>query len=320
MTMNNSIIGHIPILELFRHGLREDRIGHAYCFVGPEHVGKETVATYVAAQILGISVLHLSTSPDITFIERLFDEKTEKTKKDISIDQIKELSQFLARSALKAGGHKIAIIKDADRMSVSAQNALLKTLEEPSSKTHLFLLTTNDTFLLPTIRSRCHMIRFSPVDTLLIEENIKQRDISSGDANTMARLSRGLPGLAISWYYNREEFDAYKAEVNRFVDLFGKTLHEKIKMVESMFGDKTDAVGTRQDIKETLRIWRLVMRDMWLTLHEHNHLALHHIPVIPTFSSEQMLHIDASVVEAEKMLERNIHPRLLLEQILLRIP
>lgn len=318
--MNEPIIGHTTILDLFGQAFKEDRVGHAYCFVGPEHMGKETMAKHIAIQLLGITAAQLSTSADIIFIDRLFDEKTEKTKKDISIDQIKELSQFLSRSALKAGGHKIAIIKEAERMSMSAQNALLKTLEEPSSKTHIFLITTNDSFLLPTIRSRCHMIRFNAVDISLIEAHLKQLNVSDEDANVMARLSRGLPGLAISWYHNSEEFIAYKEEVTRFVELFGKTLHEKMKMVESMFGDKNDAVGTRTDIKEILHTWRLVMRDMWLALHDQKELALHHISAIPNFSSEQMLGIDERIVEAEKMIERNINPRLLIEQILLRIP
>ncbi len=318
--MSDSIIGHASIVEQFDRAILEDRVGHAYCFVGPEHVGKMTVAMYLATRLLGITEKQRATSADITMVERLFDEKTEKTKKDISIDQIKELSQFLSRSALRSGGHKVAVIQEAERMSTSAQNALLKTLEEPTPKTHIFLVTTNDSFLLPTIRSRCHVIRFGSVDMQLIEAHMKQLGAEGKDASTLARLSRGLPGLAISWYHSTDEFIAYKEEVNLFVNLFGKTLHEKMKMVESMFGDKSDAVAKRHDIKETLHTWRLVMRDMWLVAHDQEQLALHEVVSPPRFSSVQLLQIDARIVEAEKMIERNIHPRLLIEQILLRIP
>jgi len=318
--MSESIIGHASIIEQFDRAILEDRVGHAYCFVGPEHVGKEAVATYLTIRLLGVTEKQLATSADMTVVQRLFDEKTEKTKKDISIDQIKELSQFLSRSALRAGGHKIAFIQEAERMSTSAQNALLKTLEEPTPKTHIFLFTTNDSFLLPTIRSRCHVIRFGSVDISLIEAYLKQLGVAGSDASSLARLSRGLPGLAISWYHSNDEFIAYKEEVQLFVDLFGKTLHEKMKMVESMFSDKSDAVAKRHDIKETLHTWQLVMRDMWLVAHGQEQFALHEVVSPPLFSSEQLLGIDARIVEAEKMIERNIHPRLLVEQILLRIP
>lgn len=316
----NTIIGHDTIIRLLEQAQKAGMFGHAYCFIGPEHVGKERVARHLAGVLLGTSSDRVGASPDALIVERLQDEKTGKTKKDISIDQMKDVALFMARSALKAHGHKIVIIPEANRMSTSASNALLKTLEEPSPNSHLFLLTTDEALLLPTIRSRCHMIRFAPVDPMLIAQQIKIEGAEEDKAEDIARLSRGLPGLAISWYHTSDEFARYKEEVHRFMQLFGKTFHDKLSSVDSLFGDKTDAIQAREEIKNVLRTWRLLLRDILMHQEKEDDRSIHEIEGVPRVSRSQVLDIDNSIVSAERLIAKNIHPRLLIEQILLRIP
>lgn len=312
-------IGHEAIVSMLSQAADQGRLSHAYCFVGPEHIGKETVATCITARLVGVNPRELSTSPDVMLIERLQDEKTGKTKKDISIDQMKEVSRFMAQSAMRRGGHKIVIVREAEKMNQSASNALLKTLEEPTENSHIFLLTTNDTELLPTIRSRCHMIRFSPVALTSIETHMRELGANEADAEELARLSRGLPGLAISWYHTSDTFTRYKEEVRRFADLFQKTFHQKVALVDDVFGDKSDAIGTRDEIKDTLAIWRLLLRDMWVTDQGKKDLAIHRLVPAP-ITRAQFMEIDAHIAYALRMIDKNIHPRLLIEQILLHIP
>lgn len=315
-----TVVGHNTIIQLLEQAQQAGMFGHAYCFIGPEHVGKEHVARYLTGTLIDTSIDKVSASPDVLIVNRLQDEKTGKTKKDISIDQMKEVAQFMARSAFKAGGHKIVIIPEADRMSVSASNALLKTLEEPSPKSHLFLLSTDDASLLPTIRSRCHTIRFAPVASPLIETHLKELGAKEKEASLMARLSRGLPGLAISWYHTNDEFTHYQEEVHRFVDLFGKTFHEKISLVETLFGDKSDAIQAREEIKDVLRAWRLILRDILMQEENESARTIHERECWPHVSLDHILDIDTQIVSAERLIAKNIHPRLLIEQILLRIP
>ena len=181
----NEIIGHDKILNFFDRVMENGNLSHAYLFVGPDQVGKKTVAQEMGSKILKVSRDKLKTSPDYSFTTQLFDEKTGKTKKNIIIAQMRELRENLARRSYM-GGYKIAIIDSADKMNIEAANALLKTLEEPSEKTILFLITDNDVALPATIRSRCQIIHFS----LIPEELLKS--IASDEENI--NLSQGRSG------------------------------------------------------------------------------------------------------------------------------
>lgn len=108
------------------------------------------------------------------------------------------------------GTARVFIIEDADRMNESASNALLKTLEEPPPTTHLILTTSNPTVLLPTIRSRCQVIRFSPIAAEQIEKFlVEDKDVPREDAELLAHVSHGSIGRAlasdIDTYRNRRE-------------------------------------------------------------------------------------------------------------------
>lgn len=314
--MDTPLIGHTNILDVFARLQADNRVSHAYCFVGPEHVGKRALAEQIAAHLLGSST---SVSSDLTIVERLQDEKTGKTKKDISIEQIKQVATTLTRRSLSRGGYKIAVIDHAEEMNVKASNALLKTLEEPTEKSVIFLLTTDDQKLLPTIRSRCQIMRCAPVPTEAIERLLIEMGAKANEAKKKAVLSRGLPGLAISWYHDSDAFERYLQDVERFVSLSGKTFHDKVKSIEPMFGDKTDAIGTRGDISDILALWRLLVRDIWLSSHGHSALVLHDVSPV-SWTDATYRAIDASILEAHRRIDQNIHPRLLIEHILLHIP
>ena len=83
----SDIIGHEKILQFFDSVIANDNLSHAYCFVGPRSVGKKAVAKNLASRILNIDKDKLYTSPDFSFVERSINEKTGKTRKDITIDQ-----------------------------------------------------------------------------------------------------------------------------------------------------------------------------------------------------------------------------------------
>ena len=164
------IIGHENILDFFEKVIQNDNLSHAYCFVGPNHVGKRAVAQQLAAQVLGLESSKLRISPDFSVVEQSINEKTEKLRKDISIDQVRVLIKHLQQSSFVKDGYKVAVIDQVDLLSLGAANALLKTLEEPRKKTLLFLVTASDEKLLPTIKSRCQVINFLPVSEVKIKD------------------------------------------------------------------------------------------------------------------------------------------------------
>jgi DNA polymerase-3 subunit delta' len=95
--------------------------------------------------------------PDYRFLEQLTDEKTGKTSQVIKVDQVRQLLEFLNKSA-QLNGYRVAIIHRAENLNVNAANSLLKTLEEAGAKTVIMLLTEQPLMLLPTIRSRCQQL------------------------------------------------------------------------------------------------------------------------------------------------------------------
>jgi len=298
------ILGHKVVLNFFEKVRENDKLSHAYCFVGPKNVGKFTVAKFLSAQILGLSIEKLFTSPDLFLLEQIIKPKTGKLGKDIGIDQVRELVSFLSQHSF-LGGYKVAIIDNADLLSVNASNALLKTLEEPKSKTIIFLITDDEKKLLPTILSRCQSIFFSTVLQDLIQNFLDKTTLSIEKKEYILNYSCGLPGIAVKLTMDEDYFLEYSQEVKRFEDLFGRFFYEKLKIVEDLFGDKKDHIQARKYLREVLRIWQI---------------NLHVFLKSNKLDRQTALNLYNSINQANELLIKNVHPRLLVENILLQIP
>ena len=146
---------------------KRTRIAGAYLFVGPTGVGKETVANHFAKSI---NCLELDEGACGTCIScrKTADGNHPDTQivspsgAWIRIDQIRELQKRIVYRPYE-GIRKVAILREAERMNLEAANCLLKTLEEPPAESVLILLTSNLDALIPTIRSRCQIIKFNPL-------------------------------------------------------------------------------------------------------------------------------------------------------------
>lgn len=303
------IIGHEPILSFFCQAHERGGLSHAYCFAGPSHVGKHAVAEYVARMVLGIAPDKSLAHPDMMYITREHDEKKGTLKKDISINQIRQLTTRFAQSPFIRGGYMVAIIDPAERMSQGAMNALLKTLEEPHRKSLLILVTQDEQALLSTIRSRCQTIYFAPIEVDMILQGLIARGADSTLAGEMARDAYGLPGRALQWMSDVDGYTNFLSEKQRFLSLIHCRFHEKIAIIESLFGDKKDHIATRSIITQVLDVWIFIVRGLILESMRGK-------------QGEYVLHwslIDR-MNQAKRLLAQNIHPRLVLEHIILDIP
>lgn len=317
----NMIIGHNDIFSYFEKAIESDSLGHAYCFVGADGVGKRTVAKLLASRLLNVSADKLYFSPDYFYLERIEDEKTGKLKKDISIDQARDLHSRLQGKSWQ-GGYQVVIVDEIELLNKKSSNALLKTLEEPPSKTVFFLLTNDDNAMLPTIRSRCQLIFFPIVKNSEIVKGLLEKGISEMDAEICAALAWGRPGRAIELAEDSDKRSEYYKEIARLEKIISAPFYVQLKEVDDLFGDKTDHIRERAKLQKILELWMMLWRDVFLMKKNPERQVYAGIAELKrkteNFSSTQIVEIIDSLMEARILLGKNIHPRLLIEQILLK--
>jgi DNA polymerase-3 subunit delta' len=199
----SEIAGHQRQLDTLRLAMANGRLHHAYLLLGPEGLGKRTVALALAKAIYCVdseqdycgrcvNCMRITNGnhPDVRLIEPLPD------KKEIGIQQIRELQRELNYRSF-SGKRKIAIIDPATLMNLSAQNALLKTLEEPPVDSLIVLITPNTGGLLPTLRSRCLSLSFAPLSSAQVSAFLEsQRGMKADEAKLLAAMSMGSIGAA----------------------------------------------------------------------------------------------------------------------------
>jgi len=313
------IIGHQKIVQFFDNAIKNGTLSHTYCLVGTGSIGKRALANYLAAELLKVTEDKLSGHPDYYYLARALDEKTEKLHKDITVKQARELRERLHnRSWL--GGYQIIVIDEAELLNDEAANALLKVLEEPSKQSVIFLLTTDEQAILPTIRSRCQMIYFSLVSKENIAQGIMALGGSEEESELCAKLSWGRPGRAVELWHDEAKRNEYYAELQRLRTLIGAPFYSKLAIVEELFGKKDDDIQVKRGRwQNVLKIWQMVWRDALLYKISASGSASGESDLFKysTLSENKILGIIERLSQAEKLMGENINPRLLIEEAML---
>jgi DNA polymerase-3 subunit delta' len=312
------IIGHQHILDYFRAALKKDALSHAYGFVGPISVGKKFIANQIAAEFLQVDVAKIYSHPDYIYLERGEDEKTGKLKKVITIEQARSLKARLQNSTW-GGGKRVVVIDDAELLNEESGNALLKLLEEPPKNTIFFLIIQNEAVLLSTIKSRLQLFYFSLVQRKVIEKSLVAMGIGTDLAATVARRSLGRPGVAIRFLVE-ENLRSYENLFGIFSQLSGSPFYKKIKLIEELYGEKEDGERGREAWQETLDQWIVWFRDSILKKHGvAEYAAEPGIFSAVNYTDKELLKIIEAFTRVKKMLKENVHPRLAIEEALLKI-
>jgi len=253
-----SVFGHQKQIAILKSSLERDRVPHAYLFFGMPGIGKRTTAEIFARALnceKGIAdacdecpscrKMEHGNHPDVFFI-----------RADGQFIRIKDIRNIQEQTRFRpfAGGRRIFILIDADKMNAEAANALLKTLEEPSQATTLILLTARPHFLPLTILSRCQHLRFNPLPPETIAAFLRSRlSISEGDAMLLAASSGGSIRKALDM--NQEGFLKPRDEI---VDQVVKShTNDPLKMLSFLGNMGKD----KQDVLSRLEILKICYRD-----------------------------------------------------------
>lgn len=262
------IVGHNKIIEHLKNAIKMDKVSHAYIFNGEDNSGKmmlaEAFAMALQCEENGAEPCGKCRScrqamdhnqPDIIYIGRddMFEDK--KTK-SISVDDIRTLLNNDIVIKPYSSKYKIYIVDNAEKMNDHAQNALLKTIEEPPAYGVILLLTTNADSFLQTIRSRCILLNIKTVEEERIKAHLmKKYQIPDYKAEVCAAFSQGNVGKAIQ-LASSDSFNEMKQEVLSMVkkmeDVEIYELSHSIKNINSY----------KQQIGEYLDLLILWYRDI----------------------------------------------------------
>jgi DNA polymerase-3 subunit delta' len=316
------IAGHEQIIEVFRRSVRSGKTSHSYIFEGVPGCGRRKTAlaliqalfcTSVDDDACGVCVSCRKVSSgnhaDIHIVEPLPD------KRDISIDQLREIQRELHLRPYEAT-RKACIMEPAERMSVNAANSLLKTLEEPPGNAIIILLSENADMLLPTIRSRCQLIRFSPLSPENIRHLLEKNGVEQAIAGLRSSLSEGSMQRAI-------ELDDSRISMRRDALIHHLELLD-LGRIKSIFESSEELSGNRDETLETLDMLLSCIRDaMYLSAGCGDTVTASVRQALNTFSSRftfaQSLQMLTDIIETRRAVQRNANNKLALDCLFMKL-
>ena len=213
---NPDLLGHAAAEAVLAGALRSGRLHHAWMLTGPDGVGKATLAFRFARRLLAGLPAHADdlaldpsdpvfrrvaagTHADLLTVERVWDEKTRRTRTEIVVDDVRRIADFL-RLTPAEGGWRVVVVDGADHLNRNAANALLKVLEEPPPRALLFLVAAAPGRLPATIRSRVRRLRLDPLaepDMLSLLARYLP-DLQVAERTRLVALAEGSPGRALT--------------------------------------------------------------------------------------------------------------------------
>jgi len=309
-------------VELFRRTIRSGKTAHAYIFEGPAGCGRrKTALALVQALFCGSAgddacgvcpscrKVAGGSHGDIHLVEPLPD------KRDISIAQLREIQRELALRPYEAP-RKACIMEPADRMNPNSANSFLKTLEEPPGNAIIILITENADLLLPTIRSRCQLVRFAPLSPEHVRLLLERNGMDAEAAALMSQLADGSMKRA-------QELDNDLLAGRR--DLLIRHLNNlSLDRIASVFDAAEELSGNREETLEMLDMLLSIARDMV-------HLAAGSADIVnrpirqfleesvSRLKLQRSLQLADDILDARRSVQRNANAKLALDQLFMKI-
>ena len=320
----NDILGHEQIKNHFRNAVQTGKVSHAYILSGEAGMGRKSLANAFALNLLcekglpdpcmqchACKQVLAGSHPDLIYV-------THEKPASIGVDDIREQINDTILVRPYSSYYKIYIVDEAEKMTVQAQNALLKTIEEPPSYAVILLLTTNPDAFLPTILSRCVQLKLKPLKDVVVKEYLIQSlGVEESQAEIYAAFARGNLGKAI-----------HLAESEDFKRMYDEILHMLKHLKEADISELLDYIHKLReenlDIYSCLDFMQMWYRDvlMYKTTKDINLLIFKDefstIKSMSTVSGyEGLERILEAIDKARIRLDANVNTELVMELMLL---
>ncbi|HPH98491.1 MAG TPA: DNA polymerase III subunit delta' C-terminal domain-containing protein [Anaerolineaceae bacterium] len=330
--MDWKVFGHEWAAEILAVHAAQDTLRHAYLFTGPPGIGRRTLALRFAQAINCLTPtapglpcracrtcrqIESQQFPDLSIL------KAEGGSREIKIDQVRTLQRTLMLAPY-AARYRVGLLLDFQNANESAQNAMLKTLEEAPTRVILLATTDAQENLLPTILSRCEIMRLRPLPldraaAALMDE----AHIEAAEARRLAHLSGGRVGYALQLHANPKQLDKRQALLEQALSLVQANRRTRFAYVEVLTKDKE---GPREAVRQALEVWISLWRDVMLCasgaqtplVNVDSEAALRALARQVEVSQARAL--AARLTLALDQLDGNVNPRLLAETLLLDWP
>lgn len=322
------VIGHEKAVALLENSLKEEKLPHAYLFLGPRHVGKMTLAMSLA-QALNCEGDEKPCG-GCSQCQRIAGRKHADVqvigldgRSEIGIDQIREMEHSAGLRPFE-GRNRVFIIDGAEHLSHEAANCLLKTLEEPPPNVELILLAANERLLLPTVVSRCHKLELRPLPIPIVEQVLVDRwQVVPERARVLARLSSGCLGWAVSALADERLLGERAERLSALLHLTSVGREERFAYAAQLANQFTK---NRESVHEVLSLWVGWWRDLLLikggcggfTTNIEQEATLY--SEAESYSLKAVKAFIESLQRAMEELDYNANPRLVLEVLMLSMP
>ncbi len=320
------VVGHEWAVALLRRSLAEGRVGHAYLITGSPQIGKTTLAQTFARALnctqpetyerpcdacRSCRLVRDGNHPDVQVLE--------PDGVYLKIGQIRVLQHQVVLSPME-GRWKVYILREMERATSEAANALLKTLEEPPSHAVLILTASEAEALLPTIVSRCQPIPLRPLSRQLVKQALVERwQMPLERASLLANLSGGRLGWAVEVSQNPSVLERRSQWLDELRELMGQGRAERFAYAEKL---SRDPVTLREVMASWLTWWRdllIMAHGSTATLtHQDRSVDLHYLA--EKLQPDQARQAVEAIRAAIQSLDSNVNPRLTVEVLMLNLP
>ncbi len=301
-----SILGQKQAIEAIRNAFDEEKVSHAYVFLGPAGVGKMTTARAFASHLLASAdvqadlLLGQNVHPDLLIIEK------EENKSLIGIEQIiKVMEPWLAVKPFRSA-FRVVIIRDAQLLSEPAGNALLKVLEDPPPY-GLIILVSDAANLMETILSRCQIIRFFPLAEQTIAECLVALGVDKDTAEWAAQLGQGSLGKALR-FASEESLAPLWDKARRMVEELCQKSSGQIFNVVELMEKYPEIIGAMiETVLRDICVYKLTGEPKLLAFKDNIDIAGRLSKVRP----QQIMHNLARIAQLRRHYGQNVNPLLI---------